>query len=136
MSRIMASIAFAFGIIATAPAGAQDLASQLVGVWAIKSNVNKETATGKELKLMGDSPQGFAFFTKGGHFSFVLTAKDRKGAAGAQITDPERAALYSTMAATTGNYKVEGNKVTLTYAATWNQIWVGTTQTRTVEISG
>lgn len=137
MKRILISaVTLAFLVTLAQPMAAQDLGSQLVGVWAIKSNITKETATGKEVGLMGDNPQGFAFFTKGGHFAFVLTAKERKGPAGAQITDAERAALYATMAATTGTFKVEGSKVTLTYVATSNQIWVGTTQTRTIEIVG
>jgi hypothetical protein len=134
--RRLSTVTLVFLATLAQSAAAQDLGSQLVGVWVIGSNISKETATGIELKLMGDNPQGFAFFRKGGHFAFILTAKERKGPAGAQITDAERAALYATMAATTGTYKVDGSKVTLTYAATSNRIWVGTTQTRSIEIAG
>jgi hypothetical protein len=136
MHRTLVSIVVALVLAAALPAAAQDPASQLVGVWAIKSNVEKETATGKEVKQFGDAPHGFAFFTKGGHYAFVQTALERKGPAGAQITDAERAALYATMVAVTGTYKVDGNKATIVYNTSWNQIWTGTTQTRFIEIVG
>jgi hypothetical protein len=44
--------------------------------------------------------------------------------------------LFNTIAAGSGTYKVEGNTIIVTYAASWNQTWTGITQTRQFEIVG
>jgi len=56
--------------------------------------------------------------------------------AGASATDAERINLFNTTAAGSGTYKVEGNTIIVTYAASWNQTWTGITQKRQFEIVG
>lgn len=118
------------------PAMAQDLASQLIGVWRWHDHVLKDVATGKVSRPYGEKPTGIITYTKGGNVVFAVFGDSRKAAAGPLATDAERAALFSTMAAATGTYKVDGNTLMTTYQSAWNQSWTGTTQKRQIEISG
>lgn len=131
------AVATAFLVASTTAARAQDLATQIVGVWKFVSNHNKETATGKILKPYGEKPTGYIIYTKGGRVVFSLVAgegRPKLGASGA--TDAERAALFSTLAAGSGTYKVEGNAVIVSYDSSWHELWTGTTQKRNIAISG
>jgi hypothetical protein len=51
-------------------------------------------------------------------------------------TPAEAEALYRSMIAYAGSYKVEGNKVTYDLDITWNESWNGTKQVRFWEVSG
>jgi hypothetical protein len=118
------------------PATAQDLASQIVGVWKYTSQGEKEIATGKTTRPFGEKPTGHLIYTKGGHIAFVLAGDNRKAPATANFTDADRVNLFNTIAAASGTYKVEGNTLVVTYEASWNQTWTGTTQKRQAEIAG
>ena len=133
---LISAVALAFPLTWAQPAAAQDLASQLVGVWKYTSLSNKEVATGKIDHPFGEKPTGHVIYTKGGHVAFVLAGDNRKVPAGASATDAERINLFNTIAAGSGTYKVEGNNIIVTYAASWNQTWTGITQTRKFEIVG
>jgi hypothetical protein len=51
-------------------------------------------------------------------------------------TEPERAALYASMLAYTGKYRVEGEEFITTVDASWNEKWNGTEQRRRFKIDG
>jgi hypothetical protein len=83
------------------------------------------------------APRSQYTFTKGGHFSVVTTSEKRVvPSATAELTDAERIALYKTLAANAGTYRVEGNKIFFTYTTAWNEIWAGTTRMNTFEVKG
>ena len=105
-------------------------------MWKVISNSNKELATGKVNYPLGQNPAGYVVYTKGGHIIFSLIAGDRAKPAGASATDAERVALYNTLAAGSGTYKVDGNTLTVTYDTSWLQTWTGTTQKRKIAFSG
>lgn len=137
MKRIlMLAVAFACAAGLAPPAPAQDLASQIVGVWKSTGWVRKEVATGKVDKLYGDQPVGHWVFTKGGRTLVLTVAQDRKKPAAPVITDPERVELQKSMFAYSGSYKVEGTKLMVRVEASWNQSWTGTEQVRQIEIAG
>jgi hypothetical protein len=52
------------------------------------------------------------------------------------FTDADRAKLFTTLAAGSGTYRVEGKTLTSTFDASWHELWTGTTQKRTIEIVG
>jgi hypothetical protein len=133
---LISAIGLAFLLTWAQPAPAQDLASQLVGVWKFTSQSTKEVATGKMSHPYGEKPTGHAVYTKGGHVAFVLVGDNRRVPAGASTTDAERINLFNTMAAASGTYKVEGNTIIASYAASWNQTWTGITSKRQFEIVG
>jgi hypothetical protein len=119
------------------PAAAQDLASQIVGVWKLTSLVTKEVASGKTVHPLGERLSGYLIYSKGGHFMAIYVAADRKAPATANPTDAERIELQKTATYGSGTYKVEGDKITSRYDTSWHQAWTGTERSGgTVEISG
>ena len=107
------------------PAFADDLA-KLLGVWKMTSWTRHETATGKDGKLFGEHPGGYLIYTKGGHFLWTGFKDQRPKPAAAEPTDIERIALFKTMYAYNGTYKVEGGKIVDSIEGAWNEGWVGT----------
>ena len=134
---LMSAVALAFLLTLPWPAPAQDLASQLVGVWNLSSYSRKEVATGAtQNSSFGEKPTGLFIFTRGGHSTFTLVRTDRKAPASPNPTDAERIELFKTMAFGSGTYKVEGNKVVTHYDTSWHQLWTGTDGSAQAEING
>jgi Lipocalin-like domain len=117
-----AAVALAFVLTLPRPAPAQDLASQLVGVWNLNSQVRKELATGATSNSFGEKPTGL---TPGGHSAFTIVGTDRKAPASPNLTDAERIELFKTMSFGSGSYKIEGNKIVTHYDTSWHQLWTG-----------
>jgi hypothetical protein len=86
-------------------------------------------------KPLGDNPSGTAIFTRGGNFTYIFLGDGRKASSFAP-PDAERLALYNSLAFGTGTYRIEGDKVTLKYDGSWNQVWTGTDRTQTLKIDG
>ena len=107
------------------PAFADDSA-KLLGVWKMTSFTRHETATGKYGKQFGEHPGGYLIYTKGGHFMWTGFRDQRPKPAAAEPTDAERVALFKTMYAYNGTYKVEGGKIVDSVDGAWNEGWVGT----------
>ena len=106
------------------PAFADDSAT-LPGVWKMTSWTRHEIATGKDSKLFGEHPGGYLIYTKGGHFMWTGFKDQRPKPAAAEPTDTERVALFKTMYAYNGTYKVEGGKIIDNVEGAWNEAWVG-----------
>ena len=115
---------------------AQDLASQIVGVWKTSSLVTKEVASGKTVHPLGERLSGYFIFAKGGHFAFINVGADRKAPATANPTDAERVELHKTATYGSGTYRTEGNKLVSRFDTSWHQAWTGTERSIGVEISG
>jgi hypothetical protein len=98
-------------LISAWPASAEDIVSPVVGLWKLTGNTTKIVATGAMEKQAGEHPTGYQLFTKGGHMMFFQAAENRKPPAGKAPTDAERAALFNTLVAYAGTYKIEGGKV-------------------------
>lgn len=107
-------------------AAAQDVASDIVGVWKAIDITRKETGSGKTEKPYGDKPTAYFIYTKGGNFSWIQVAEVRQKPAGPVASGPERIALFDSMSFGTGTYKVAGNKVVYRYDSSWHQAWTGT----------
>jgi hypothetical protein len=52
------------------------------------------------------------------------------------MTDEERVTLFRTMNAYSGTYDFDGKMVTHHIDVSWNQIWTGTDQVRSVQFEG
>jgi hypothetical protein len=102
-----------------------DDSAKLVGVWKMATWSRHEVATGKDVKLYGEHPRGYLTFTKGGHFMWT-GFKDERVKPAAELTDADRVALFKTMYAYDGTYKVEGGKIIDDVEVAWNEGWVGT----------
>ena len=133
---LMSAVALAFLLTLPRPAPAQDLASQLVGVWNLSSYLRKEVATGATQNSFGEKPIGQFIYTRGGHSAFTIVGTDRKAPASPNLTDAERIELFKTMAFGSGTYKVEGNKFVTHYDTSWHQLWTGKDISSQNEING
>jgi len=76
--------------------------------------------------LYGPSPRGYAVITST-RFMAVLTSKDRKPGRAPE----ERVALFDSLCAYTGKYRIEEDKLITTVDVSWNEVWTGTDQSRT-----
>jgi hypothetical protein len=133
---LLAVMTAALGFASACPAQSQDQASQIVGVWKYASFSNKEVETGKMTYPLGEKPNGYIVYTKGGRIIFTLVGDKRPQPAASGATDAERISLFNTLFAGSGTYKIEGNTGIVTFDSSWLQVWTGTTQKRTFAISG
>jgi hypothetical protein len=87
----------------------------------------------KEMKdALGPNPRGRLILTGNGFVTNYRVADGRKPAE----TDAERAQLLRTMAAWTGRYRVEENKLIVTTDSAWNEEGTGRELPRTFVIEG
>jgi hypothetical protein len=137
MNRI-ALFAAASAFLATSgmPATAEDLASQIVGIWKYVSVSNKEVATGKVTHPFGEKPIGYNVYTNAGRLIWTLIGDNRAKPAGAVATDAERLRLFDTLSTGSTTYKVDADTYMSTIEASWLETWTGTTQKRKIAITG
>jgi hypothetical protein len=117
-------------------AAAQDLASQIVGVWKITSYARKDVETGKTSANYGERPVGYYHYTRGGHFLVTYVAQDRKMNEKAELTDAESLDAFKTLSASGGTYKTDGDKVIMQYGVSYIPSWTGTARTFQAQIAG
>ena len=135
MKALLAGVTALAVLTCSSHLAAQDLATEIVGVWKCKGFAEKIMATGELNKPRGEHPTGTATFSRGGHFTWIVMNDARKAPTGT-MTDADRVALFNSLAFGTGTYKVEGDKVSLRYDGSWNQAWTGTERVQTLQISG
>ena len=92
--------------------------------------ISFETNIDGEVKAtFGNAPRGHIVITAT-RFAAVLTAETRKF--GPSIED--RAALWDTVIAYTGPYRIEGDKLITSVEESWNESWNGKEQVRRWEL--
>ena len=105
----------------------------LVGTWKLVAFKIWPSDTKEEARdALGPNPQGRLILTPTGYITSFRVAEGRKPAQ----TDGERAQLLRTMAAWTGRYRVEGNKLLVKIDASWNENDTGKEYLRTFVLDG
>jgi hypothetical protein len=132
----MLMMASALAAVLAQPVAADDLKTAIVGTWKMTSFVRKELATGKESRFYGERPIGYSVYTPGGTFFVYVVGEGRKRPTEANATEAERAALYNSMYAYSGTYRVEGDKLVYQLDGSWNEVWTGTQRTVLAAIQG
>ena len=102
------AIALLFLLASSEIAAAQDLASQLVGVWK-RTDYIRKFADGEVAKPLGETISGMMIFSAGGHFTMVMNRNDRK----AGTTDAELAEVHSPVAEHTRSKAIKSFVVTI-----------------------
>lgn len=111
------------------PAFAQD-ANAFIGTWKLLSQ--QAVVEGQAPQdTYGANPRGYLIATKD-RIMVLITAPNRKAGSG----DAERAALHRTMVAATGKYRLDGNVLSISFDASWNEAWNGTEQKRILTFEG
>ena len=111
-------------------------ASPLVGTWKQLSGTMVEEGSTSERSNLSAAPNGFVNFSADGRLILLSTDSARKKPAGEVPTAAEAEALYRSMIAYAGTYKLAGNKVTYHLEATWNESWTGSKQVRFWKVEG
>ncbi len=123
---------FLFLLAIAAPSGFAENRDPLVGTWKLVSWEREAQATGEKEPLLGKNPTGYMIFTPEGRFIVILTGENRK----APKTDQDRADLMKSMLASSGKYRLEGDKFIFKVDVAWNPEWLGTDQERFFKIDG
>jgi len=118
-------------LIAVQPSFADDRA-KIVGTWKVVSQEWEIQATGERQLPMGKNPTGYVIFTPEGRLMFLITGEGRKP----PKTDQDRANLLNSMAAYSGMYRLEGDKLIYKVEIAWHPARVGTEQVRFVRFDG
>jgi hypothetical protein len=135
-SHLLYACASGLALILGPDAKAQNLDTEIVGVWKVVELSRHEIASGKVDKPYGEKPTGFYIYTRGKRFTWTLVAENRKSPAGSAPTDAERVELFKTMSFGTGTYKVEGDTVFTSYDSSFIQSWTGTQRSSAPQIEG
>jgi hypothetical protein len=104
----------------------------LVGTWKLMSWELEFQESGKREPYAGNEPKGYFVFTPEGRALALLTGSGRVPGQSVE----EQAALFRSMLAYSGTYRVEGNRLILSVDICWNESWNGTDQVRDFRIEG
>jgi hypothetical protein len=106
--------------------------AKVLGIWKLISVEIEVQRTGQIELPMGENPAGYAVFTREGRAFFILTGELRQPA----TNDEQRAGLLNTLVASTGTYRLEGDKWITKVEVAWNPEWVGSEQARVFKLDG
>lgn len=105
---------------------------ELHGWWKLDSFHVETQGANERQQPFGRRPVGRLVLSPGRHMIAVVTAENRKPGQ----SDADHVALFRSMLAYTGPYRIEGNRFITTVDASWNESWTGTDQQRFYELDG
>src|SRR5215813_2041058 len=117
---LLSTITLLGPVFALRPAYCDDH-DKLVGSWRLVAFKVQADDTKETKDALGPQPLGRMILTASGYITNYRVAGGRKPAQ----TDTERAQLLRTMAAWTGRYRVEGNKLIVKTDSAWNEEGTG-----------
>ncbi|HEX4798112.1 MAG TPA: lipocalin-like domain-containing protein [Burkholderiales bacterium] len=118
--------ALALGLLVSASCLAQE---SLVGTYKLVSI--KAEIDGKLRDDRTRPPHGYLIITPK-YYAVFYTRQDRKFGS----SDAEKAALWDSLTAFTGTYRIDGKKIVISPEVSYNEIFNGTQQTRDLEVHG
>jgi hypothetical protein len=105
-------------------------AQQLSGTYKVIS-MTAEVDGAAPHEIFGKAPRGFIMLTPS-RFTVLFTAEARKFGRSVE----ERAALWETLAAYSGTYRLDGGRFAVLVDVSANEMWNGTTQMRNWQLEG
>lgn len=119
---------------ASSPARSTDLTA-LCGTWRAIGSARTVVATGETTVGRFPNPEGTLTLTPDGRVDMFVIEGSRRAPAGTP-SQAEKAALFDTVVAFKGTFRVEGDRLIYRFDASWNQKWTGTEQVRIPELEG
>ena len=110
--------------------------NRLLGTWKLVSCTRVDAETGKQSHPFGLHPLGYLTYSPDGRMMAMMFGDHRAAPSGPIPSDAEAIALFRAIVAYAGTYAVEGNRVTHSIDASWNEAWTGTQQIRFYELDG
>ena len=101
----------------------------LLGSWRMTSWVTRDVATGERQDALGQNPRGTVVYTPE-RVTFLIIRNNRTRPEQLPPLDEEKIALFDTMFAYSGRYKVESDRVVNHVDLRWDEAWSGTDQGR------
>jgi hypothetical protein len=129
-------IVVTLGAIAGQRSAIADEKDKLVGTWKLVSGISEELETGRKTEISQGTPTGFITYGSDGRVMTIIVDSNRRKPAGTVATAAEAEALFRSMAAYAGTYRVRGNQVIHRPDASWNETWTGTDQVRNYTFDG
>ena len=106
--------------------------TRLYGCWRLVSFDTELQDSKERIQPWGADPNGYLIFGSDGRMMVLITAKVRQaGSSGEKL-----AALFNTMMAYTGRYRLDGDKFTVKIDSSWNEAWNGSEQERFYKLHG
>ncbi|MBI1397675.1 MAG: hypothetical protein GC151_17020 [Betaproteobacteria bacterium] len=87
-------------------------------------------ATGEESDAFGPDPKGFMSYDLAGRLMVIVVRGSRIRPESSLPTDAEKLALFDSMFAYAGTYRVEPDRIVHELDTSWNELWSGSRQTR------
>lgn len=133
----MMKTAILAGILLLAiPPAAPAAESDLYGTWKLVSVTRKVADTGAMEYPRGKAPNGYVSFGRDGRVTGIIVSEKRpKPESVAKLTDQQRVALFNTVNAFAGTYKLSGNKLTYKFDLTHNEI-LDRAEAREIKLEG
>ena len=104
----------------------------LHGSWRLVSFETELQDSKKRTQPWGADPNGVLSFGANGRMMVLVTAKAREPG----NTDEKQLALFRTLMAYTGSYRIEGERFIAKIDVSWNQAWNGSEQERFFKLEG
>jgi Lipocalin-like domain len=111
-------------------------AENLIGTWKMVSWKRQNAATGEQRDALGPEPVGFINYGADGRFYAIVVRRDRARPATLPPSASEKEALFDSMLAYAGTYRLDEEKAVHRVDASWNQSWTGTDQVRFYRLDG
>ena len=115
------------GLLLSMPSFAQQ---SLVGTYKLVA-FTTEIEGQSPVEVMGKSPRGYLVLTPT-RWIHVITAENRKFGTSVEA----KAALWESLSAYTGPYRLDGSRIIVAVDASWNESWNGTQVTRSWQLDG
>src|SRR5919108_671417 len=110
-----------------------DSHTELLGIWKLVACDMEYQASGaREPYFSAAPPSGYLILTPEGRMMGLIVGGDREPGQ----TDAQQAALFRTMVAYTGRYRLEDDQFITTVDVSWNEAWTGTEQVRFYTLDG
>lgn len=121
---------------ATARSGLGDLQAQILGTWRMLSWKRILVPTGEQTDALGPDPFGYINYAPDGRLMVFVLKSGRPKPKANPPTPEEKVALFDSLFAYVGTYRVESDRVVHALDGSWNELWTGTTQTRMLSFQG
>jgi hypothetical protein len=106
--------------------------NKLVGTWKLESVQYEFADTGEFADMYGAKPLGYLMITQDRRMMTIITSDGRAPPNG----DRDEVALFKSMMAYTGKFRLEGDKFITKAEVSWHPAWVGTEQARIFTVEG
>ena len=96
----------------------------------------RDLETGQTSDALGETPKGILTYSADGRMMVLVLHPKRTRPKELLPTQVEKIELYDTMFAYAGTYTIENSRVVHQIDMSWNAVWEGTEQVRSVDIDG